>query len=185
MSLAQELARVTEWDIASTEAKKYRYTQRTVSNLSLKGWFGYRLTHRYLLAERSLGQNNDIAAICDICLLEQQGFPTTWHPMQKPITQHPVQLLLFGSHLQQMWPRQNLHTTALLPFLAKLAPRLAWLALKTPWQRATASKQGYWLLSLAAFLTNFRVTTGLQLFTPKASAYAKKAPKLNLSLGLG
>lgn len=129
------VARSWEWDVNSTETKKY--TQEAHKNPQTPPkrliWIG--TDTQISLGKHSLGQNNDIAATCDSCLLEQQAFHHT-----SPWTQtHLTALCEAAAPWQPPWAQvantETEHngcnyTETLLPLLGKLTPRLAWLALE-------------------------------------------------------
>lgn len=148
------------------------YTKNRVRSLP-KGLIWIQTNTKISLAEHSLGQNSDIAAICDICLLEQQAFPP--HSILCKNLPHStlwsccflVATLNRGGQYRTRTQQLQLHRNSSSSPGKTCSKTSLTCSKKTPWQLATASKEGYWLLSLVAFLANFRLTTGFPAFCSK------------------
>lgn len=166
------LARETEWHIASIEAKKYGCTQRTMSDLSLKGWFGYRPTHRSLWLSTPLARTITLQQF--VTLVCSNNRPSQHSILCKNLSHSTLCSCFFFvvtlnrcSQYRICTQQLQLHSNS-SSFPGKICSKTSLTcSKKTPWQRAIASKDEYWLLSLVAFLPNFRVTTGFPAFHSK------------------
>lgn len=148
------------------------YTKTRVRSLP-KGLIWIETDTQISPAEHSLGQKNDIAAICDIRLLEQQAFPPHGTPC-KNLSHSTLCSCCFlvvtlnrGGQYRICTQQPQLHRNS-SSFPGKTCSKTSLTCFKkTPWQLATASKEGYWLLSSVALLPNCRLTTGFSAFRSK------------------
>lgn len=154
--------------------QRLKTTEYTTLRLLPKGLIWIGTDTQISLGKHSLGQNNDTAATCDTCLLEQQAFPAhSTDPPHRALWSccFLADTLNTGGQYRHWTWQLHLHRNP--SSLGKTYSKMSLICskrhldkLQQPLQRDTGCSA--WLLS-----------------TPKASICDKKPPNLTPSLGLG